>query len=119
MLKIRFNLMRGKNFKKWAIYENGKKSYIKPEDYDLTLINCTLKNNFEKAKKIFEGQDKDVCAWIECEKIIKSKKATINLENQIRYNPKIKPFWRNRKEEKIDGLFFEKIVTCGKQLYFV
>ncbi|RTK93558.1 MAG: hypothetical protein EKK64_09880 [Neisseriaceae bacterium] len=116
MIKIRFNLMRGKNFKKWAIYEDGEKTYIDPEKYNLTLINCTLKNNFEKAKKIFEGQNKDICAWIECEKIIKSKKKTIDLKNRIRYNPKINPFWTNCKEQNIDGFFFEKIVTFGKQL---
>lgn len=46
MYKVRFHLGRGENYMKWQISElGGKPAYFKPEDVNLNLIKCTLKNN--------------------------------------------------------------------------
>ena len=108
--------MRGENYKKWAIYENGKNTYIDPEQNNLKMYNCTLKNNYKRAKRIFEGEPKDVCAWIECEKLIVTPIKKIKIKNKIRYNPKVKPFWFDENQDNIDGCLFEKIITYKTKL---
>ena len=110
-MKIRFNLSRGENYKKWVVYNKKEKIYIDPKKYNLSLFKCKLKNNSSKAKKIFNGENKEICAWIEFEKIKIYPSKKIELKNRLRYNPKIKPFWTNEKEENLDGIFFEKIET--------
>jgi hypothetical protein len=123
-IRVRFNLSRGVNWKKWKIdYANGEREYLSPNDVQLVLHNCTLKNQKTAAKKIFEGAPKIVCAWILCDKIeiIKENK---NIENKddvinIRFNPRIAPHWIYDNDENIivDGGFFRKIFTIENKLY--
>ena len=52
--KIRFNLGRGKNYLKWKVERPGQKTvYIDPNDVQLVLRNCVLKNNQTSSGKIY------------------------------------------------------------------
>ena len=125
MIKVRFNLGRGKNYMKWKISsKNSGVEYHYPKDVQLIMKNCILKNNKKLAKKIFDGQQKDVCAWILCESIsinhhdiVKSPITSENAE-QVLYNPKIAPFWRlNSSNLSYDNQKFSKIFSVENQLF--
>lgn len=121
MYKIRFNLERGENYLKWEISKpNGEVSYLSPELYDITLYNSTLKNNSKSSNKIYNGANKFVCAWVECEDINVEYVSEYELTDEyekISFNPKTKPYWFNGIGENIDGLFFEELKTNKNKIY--
>lgn len=67
-IQVRFHLGAGKNFMKWQVKEDGRVSYFDPETTNLVLINAKLRNQIETAKKINQGANKTVCAWVECDR---------------------------------------------------
>jgi hypothetical protein len=118
-IKVRYNLSKGKNYGKWKIWSKSGVEYHSPEIVQLILNNCQLKNNLKIAQRIYEGENKSVCAWIICESI------TINhigdfdkLESHIniKYNPRIKPNW-DINGLNGDNMFIKKIFTNDKKLY--
>ena len=68
-IKVRFNLGRGKNYMKWKIQSKSGVEYHYPADVQLIMKGCQLKNNRKTAEKIFNGENKDVCAWVLCDSI--------------------------------------------------
>ena len=114
--KIRFNLGRGENFQKWRITDNtnGESFYLNPDDFCLTLVKCTLRNQKGTAERIYEGSNKTVCAWIDCEDILAG--GPKDVEGQlIRYNPRVTPKWMLDQID-VDGCEFEKLLTDGKNV---
>jgi len=118
--KIRFNLGKGKNYLKWKIERPGKETeYLDPNDIQLVLRNCVLKNNQKSAQEIFQGDYKKVCSWVLCETVeIKTNDFSIHSENQIRYNPRVQPNWL-LNGENVDGENFDTIISDGKRLFKV
>ena len=119
MIKVRFHLAKGINFQKWQVADNIQINYHDPDNCFLVLENCTLKNYRKAANKIFQGQNKTVCAWVECEsiEILEELDLKFGYLSKINYNPRIAPFWRDNKEKDIDGNFYDRLVTCKKNLY--
>lgn len=119
MIKLRFHLAKGINFQKWQVDDNIQINYHDPDNCFLVLENCTLKNYRKAANKIFQGQNKTVCAWIECEsiEILEELDLKFGYLSKINYNPRVAPFWRDHKEKDIDGNFYDRLVTCKKNLY--
>ena len=114
--KIRFNLGRGENFEKWRITDNtnGESFYLNPDDFCLTLVKCTLRNQKGAAERIYKGSNKTVCAWIDCEDILAGMPRGV--EGQlISYNPRVTPNWR-LEEDNIDGKTFDKLLTDGRNV---
>jgi hypothetical protein len=122
-IKVRFNLGRGENYMKWKIeYPSGQVSYYSPTSIQLILKGCTLKNGRKTAIKIFNGENKSVCAWVLCEDIqvcYGSLKSFDDMElNRLKYNPKKLPFWTmNDDEQSMDGQKFEEIGSVDNKLY--
>lgn len=120
MYKIRFNLSKGENYQKWQIKHGDEKYYLDPKCVSLIMEECILKNNKKIARKIFEGENKSVCAWILCSNLVIEKKQEITkLEKEIKYNPRKNPFWTTNSEENLDDKKFKKIVSKDKQLFVV
>jgi hypothetical protein len=125
MIKVRFNLGRGKNYKKWKIQGKDFVEYYAPEDVQLILNKCTLKNNKKMATKIFNGENKDVCAWIRCEEVIikhRDKDEYFYSNKQVEkllYDPKVAPYWRISEYDclNVDDFVFEQIFTDYKNLF--
>jgi len=120
MIKVRFNLSRGKNYMKWKIeYPDGTKEYLSPETHRLFMTKTLLKNYKKTAQKIFDGGEKVVCAWIMCESIQIFQIAPTELDTSnsriIRYNPRIAPNWVYKGFDA-DGETFEYIRTNGKNV---
>ena len=68
-IKVRFNLGAGKHFMKWKIEGPLGVEYHHPDQVQLVLAKCKIKNNKKTAQKIFDGVHKTVCAWVLCESI--------------------------------------------------
>jgi hypothetical protein len=119
MYKVRFNLGKGPRYMTWKItHPNKDVEYLQPNDFSLTLINAKLRNHKGSAEKIYEGANKRVCAWIECEdlKITERYEFSDNL-SQIMYNPRVKPYWRDHKGNNIDGHYFNRLRTLGHDVF--
>lgn len=124
MYKIRFNLGRGKNYKKWKIVNPDKTiQIIDPRDFNILLMNATLCNNKKSALKIFNGANKSVCAWIEAEEIMIQSSNNkfiegIDLKEEISYNPRVKPYWQYKGGD-CDNKNFESIITKENKVFIV
>ena len=120
MYKVRFNLGRGKNYMKWKItYPSGAVRYYEPDAVTLYMFSCRLRNQKGAAKKIFDGANKTVCAWIECQDLEISKDVRPNHREHhepIMYNPRKQPYW-TFKGDNADGMKFDTINTIGRKLY--
>jgi hypothetical protein len=122
-IKVRFNLGRGKNFMKWKIqYPDGKIEYHSPDDVQLVMSDCILKNHKKTAQKIFDGGEKVVCAWVLC-KSLELKESTLDTElyviligDKVSYNPRVTPHWM-LNGENVDGMFIHRMTTVGKGVY--
>ena len=118
--KVRFNLGRGKNYMKWKVESPEGVAYYSPTDVQLIMHNCQLKNNRKTAEKIFNGMNKDVCAWILCDSItIKSEGfEKVWFKDKLNYNPRKNPYWVFNGFEA-DNDKFKKIVSVDYGLYGV
>jgi len=122
-IKVRFNLSRGVNYMKWKVqYPSGDVEYHSPTEAQLIMKDCQLKNSRKTAVRIFNGENKSVCAWILCDDIeIKfdgyEQFDTMNLD-LLKYNPKRLPFWvMNDDSSPLDGNNFKEIGTVDYKLY--
>lgn len=129
MIKVRFHLARGENYMHWQIVDFPNVKYFDPNENNLILTNCTLKNNKNVAEKIFKGKNKTVCAWIICEQYDTVLNSNFDKKkyNKISYNPRKFPYWiyldynklLNTFEDyqSIDNYKFSEIRSVGKTLY--
>jgi hypothetical protein len=124
-IKVRFNLGRGENYMKWKIeYPSGQVSYYSPADIQLILKGCTLKNGRKTAHKIFNGENKTVCAWVLCEDITVRYSGFEQFDDpelklsRLKYNPKRLPFWTmNDDDRSVDGETIDEIATVDSKLF--
>ena len=105
--KVRFNLGKGENYRKWKISNGKTANYLDPSKCCLVLKDCYLYNNTNIANKIYEGSHKKVCAWIYCNYLHVNLPLNIDFSDlyQIEYNPKLSPNWM-AKGKNIDKFCF-------------
>lgn len=116
-IKVRFNLGRGKNYRKWKIeYPNSSPQYLDPNEVKLVMEGCLLKNYKKVSQRIFDGSNKTVCSWIICDKITISPPDNNIGGVSISYNPKIKPHWVYNGDDA-DNFTFDYITSNGRELY--
>ena len=118
MIKVRFNLSRGRNYMKWKVeYPNGDKVYLNPDECTLIMHNTLLKNNRKVSEKIYNGHHKMVCAWVLCEHIEivnqVNQKSTIVDNHIVRYNPRVTPNWVYQSNN-VDNFKFGKLITYNR-----
>ena len=118
MYKVRFNLGRGDSYMTWKIdnLEDKTKMYLEPDEVSLTLVNCKLYNNSNRAEEIFLGCNKSVCSWIICEDIFIDPPKEVKGVH-IRYNPRVAPHW-TQKGKDIDGKEFKILKTTNKSVIY-
>ena len=115
--RVRFNLAKGDNYLKWQVKQNGEVSYYDPATTSLRLIGCELKNHRNTAEKIFGGEDKSVCAWVNCERIeIIPQEASASEWVRVSFNPKVQPFW-TIDGKNVDGFKIEELISNNRALY--
>lgn len=102
---------------KWKVqYPNGYVHFFSPDQTQLHMEGCILKNSRSTALKIFSGNHKTVCAWVLCDKIeIHDTNVLWDNGRQVKYNPKVLPYW-NIDGTDVDGSKFKSMYTFGKKL---
>lgn len=121
-VRVRFNLGKGANFMKWRIENTATKfvRYFDPSEVQLVMHDAKLKNQPSTAKKIHQGADKEVCAWIECSRVtvvpLLSLDFSLMVNLTLSYNPKKVPYWVNNGKN-MDNKEFKRLVTLNKQIY--
>lgn len=118
MIKVRFNLGRGVNYMKWKVtYSDKTASYYEPSLFNLNMKNCVLRNNKSTATKIFNGENKTVCAWITCDEIEITPFKNIEVSNKtISFNPRATPNWVS-DGVNVDNETFNELYTIDNKIY--
>jgi hypothetical protein len=121
MYKVRFHLAQGENFMKWQVklVDSKEVQYYDPEEVTLLMSKCKLRNQASTAKKINEGANKTVCAWIDCEnvRVLDRKIPQTHIDDFVRFNPRIKPYWMGRNEsDNLDNQEIETLWTDGRNI---
>lgn len=105
---------------KWKIERpNGEITYHAPEDVQLVMDGCVLKNQKSTSLKIFQGANKTVCSWILCENIeivVNGASKNVSDAERVSYNPRVSPNWIY-KGSIADGMRFGKLVSLGNKVY--
>lgn len=122
--KVRFHLAKGENYMQWQVRSISTKDvhYVDPDEFWMELDGCTLRNHPKTAVRIFSGDNKTVCAWIDCERvrIYTNKhidKAGSDFADQLSYNPRVAPHWRDDSDSNVDNHKYDRIVSRGRALY--
>jgi hypothetical protein len=119
-IKVRFNLGKGANFMKWKVqYPNGNVEYYVPSEVQLIMKDCQLRNHKGVAKKIFDGANKTVCAWVLCDEIEIHTNNFAKFDlicDRIKYNPRVQPNWL-LNGEIADNQFVDVIGSIDFGLY--
>lgn len=118
-IKVRFNLGKGKNYMKWKVQCGNQSEYYSPEEYNLFLYGCQLKNHKKTANKIHAGADKSVCAWILCDNIFLGQNVELPTGGtQLKYNPRLQPNWvAGTAGEVVDDQVYDHIWSDGRKLF--
>ena len=123
LYKVRFNLGKGKNYMKWKVegpdgVGHYAVSYYNPDEVQIVMYGCQLKNQKKTAEKILAGAHKTVCAWIKCEAVDIQQPNTVVLDDfiHLNYNPRVLPHWFINDGENADGMVMEQVVSVGRKL---
>jgi hypothetical protein len=127
--RIRFHLAKGEHFMHWQVRHKKTKKvvYYDPNEMSIEMLNCKLGNQPSTANKIFEGANKSVCAWVDCEdyklfpldvaeKVIEYFSNAGELENYM-YNPRKNPHWYTTLDDNVDNRLVNRIVTLNNKIY--
>jgi len=132
--QVRFHLGKGANYMCWQVKDygvnpaanNGRPDtdYYAPSNVSLELTKCVLKNSPTRAQRIYDGQTKAVCAWVECDMVdVHYKKDpsfthvdTKNLR-KYKYNPKKNLHWFTSKQDNVDDKELFKMHTNSRAIY--
>ena len=115
--KVRFHLAKGPNYQRWQVKQGSDVTYYDPEDYILEMHNAKLRNQRKTAERILEGENKTVCAWVECDHVTAKPRrqyAAPILGEVLYYNPRRRPHWFNTKREDVDNTTYDMLATFGR-----
>lgn len=117
--KVRFNLGAGKNYMKWKVEGPEGVAYYAPDEVQIIMINCQLKNQRKTAEKILDGAHKTVCAWIKCGglTVMKEKVFREGSGLQLKYNPRVLPHWFTNEGENADNMTATTVFSSGRKLF--
>ena len=98
------------------------------------MQDVTLVNHKSVARKIHEGANKTVCAWLRPKRV---EVGTLNIDDlnkafdmmldmrkdgtlvQVMYNPREFPHWVDNSGNNLDGKTLRKAMTIGKLIYAI
>jgi hypothetical protein len=115
--KVRFHLARGQNYMRWQVKQGDSVQYYDPEDVILEMHEATLRNQRKTAERIMDGENKTVCAWVECESIRVNPCVPDTyplVKDFAHYNPRRRPYWHDSKKNNLDNSKYKALATYGK-----
>jgi hypothetical protein len=107
MNKLRFHLGRGEHYMHWQHTFGNDKTYTDPEtDYGSTYLDVKLVSSKTTAKKIHDGDNKTVCAWLQFKSnwpdFEELDETDMSEFVKISYNPREAPHWTIKDLPGID-----------------
>ena len=122
--RVRFHLAKGDNHMKWQVFDRQEntKDYFDPNSKSIVMFSCELGNQPKTAKKIYDGENKTVCAWVACDDVdIKDRDGVIppalNGMTHYKFNPKKNPHWFTDTHDNRDGSKFNIMMTHERKVY--
>ena len=119
--RVRFHLAKGENFMKWQVFDklHGTKEYYDPDTKSIVMRDCILGNQPATAKKIFDGDNKTVCAWVACDdvSIVDSLSRIDHRMTRFKYNPRKNPHWFSDASMNCDNRKFKMMITNNRKVY--
>ena len=118
--RVRFHLAKGDNFMKWQVFDklHNTKDYYDPDTRSIIMRDCLLGNHATTAKKIFDGDNKTVCAWVACNEVcVVDSTPTIGKLTHYKHNPRENPHWHTDTLNNADNLKFKVMVTNKRKVY--
>ena len=120
--KVRFHLGLGENYRKWQVLDRdtGSVSYYDTNGATFKMTNCKLVNRKATAIKINRGDNKSVCAWIDCSSIhhiVLKKGFSPKGASGVFFNPRQCTHWFDSAGNDIDNKSFECLVAVGREVY--
>ena len=115
--KVRFHLANGPNKYRWQVRTGDEVEYYDPEDVILEMHNAVLRNQRGTADRILSGENKTVCAWVECDSVIVKPRGQFSVpdvKSFFHYNPKRRVHWFNSKRQDIDNTTHPMLATFGR-----
>ena len=115
--KVRFHLANGPNKYRWQVRTGDEVEYYDPEDVILEMHNAVLRNQRGTAERILSGENKTVCAWVECDSVIVKPRGQFSVPDVkgfCHYNPKRRAHWFNSKRQDIDNTTHPMLATFGR-----
>jgi len=91
--------------------------FFEPEDFKAVIINGKLHNHPSTAKKINDGSNKTVCAWIMAEDILMDSTDNMWLRGSVAYNPRVMPHWIDNNGNNVDKVEYEEMLIDNKKIY--
>ncbi len=122
--KVRFHLGKGQHYMHWRIKDmkTGDVKFFDPDIDMRTFLftDCRLVNQQGGATKIFNGENKSVVAWIECDEwlSIYEGDARWPVGRQVSYNPRVTPHWMC-DGKIVDKVKYEQLTTRYNKVYEV
>lgn len=120
MVRVRFHLAAGKHHCHWQVrHDDGRVEYFDPAATGLRMVGCRLTNQRGTAQRIYDGDHKSPCAWVEAQRVYQH---TPNAWDKpfgewVGFNPRVAPHWRNDEGDNLDGREFAVITTEGRSLW--
>lgn len=124
--QVRYHLGKGSNYMCWQVTDrvNDHIDYYPPSIVSLELTNCKLRNSVPTAMKIFNGQNKAVCAAVDCDMIdVRYKRdpkfSPPNIKNmdKYKYNPRKHFHWFTKRNRNADDKELHKMYTHNRSIY--
>jgi hypothetical protein len=117
MIKVRFNLGRGDNYRKWKIEfpDDRKPIFLDPWKTQLILKDAILRNRKKSAEKIHSGANKYVCAWVDCSDVLVGK-FEVDEDSEVKYNPRVLPYWVEDGKD-VDGKSYDTLITKENKIF--
>lgn len=134
MFKVRFHLGAGEHFQHWQVTNKatGEVAYYDPSVTRLQMSDATLRNQPGTARKIHQGANKSVCAWIDCKSVLVvplgealMRSCELALDTfviagtplpTVRFNPKVAPHWVDGDGNFSDLCRYDNLFTVGRRI---
>lgn len=106
---------------KWQVTDVSTKEvrYVDPATHFLVMNDCKLRNHPKTAERIFNGENKTVCAWIQARTVavVTDDIPQLHKLKTLSYNPRVKPYWADHNKENCDNMRVTRIVSHGRLLF--
>lgn len=104
---------------KWQVRIDKIVMYLEPSEVSITMENAVLMNHRNVAQRIYDGENKTVCAWVRCTAIhINPSEDGVSPNGwEVKFNPRVLPYWADENGVNLDRSHHAVLTTHGKKVF--